>query len=198
MPLFIYKMVLGYFGLEWSSVAAEKLKNMEATKTTDIGEMFKTSTGYIKDSALWKKLAEAVVDRAAGADEAAHTAHAATYRIKDVLGSIPGKIGEKINKLCGTDKNTCTQVISEHKLLALVVAGITLSTYLYIKFKGTADEKEKLEKRLRQVERQMSKSRRSSRRSDESSDKSKSDDSSSTSSSTRRRRSSNRKSVRRR
>ena len=202
--MYIYsdKMVFENWGLTWTANVETALRDAELkvhnSQTTDIGEMFKASTTYIKESNLWKQLSQSVIDKAAGTDDAKHAANAATYRIKDILGSIPGKVGEKLNSICGTDKSTCTQVISDNRLLALATLAIPLSYYLYTRFKGTPDEKEKLEKRLRQLERQLSKSRRSKSKSDDSSSKSKSDDSSSTSSSTRRRRSSNRKSVKRR
>ena len=187
---------------EGIAAATEEAQRLtEHANRTDIGDLFKGWTAYLKDTGPWKTLSQAVVEKASSTTEAQHSANAASYRIKDVIGNIPGKVRDKLNNLCGAD-GTCTQKISDNKILALLAVGIPLSFYLYTKFKGTSEDKENMERKLRHVQRQMN--RKNLRELTESmssltiSRRSKDGESSSSSSSTRRRRSSNRKSVRRR
>ena len=107
---------------------------------TDIGNWFTSSTDYFKNLGAWKTLAEKVT----GSSDA-------NIRIKDVISQIPGKTGEYLNNLCGT--TNCTKIISDNKIALLATAGVSLSVYLYTQFQGTKEEKEVLERKLREARR---------------------------------------------
>ena len=107
---------------------------------TDIGNWFTSSTDYFKNLDAWKTLAQKVT----GLEET-------NIRIKDVISQIPGKTGEYLNTLCG--KTDCTKIISDNKIALLATAGVSLSVYLYTQFQGTKEEKEVLERKLREARR---------------------------------------------
>ena len=109
-------------------------------QTTDIGNWFTSSTDYFKNLDAWKTLAQKVT----GSQET-------NIRIKDVILQIPGKTGEYLNTLCGT--TNCTKIISDNKIALLATAGVSLSVYLYTQFQGTKEEKEVLERKLREARR---------------------------------------------
>jgi hypothetical protein len=107
---------------------------------TDIGNWFISYSDYIKNLDAWKTLAQKVT----GSQQS-------NIRIKDVISQIPGKTGEYLNTLCGT--TNCTKIISDNKIALLATAGVSLSVYLYTQFKGTKEEKEVLERKLREARR---------------------------------------------
>ena len=77
---------------------------------------------------------------------------ASSVDIMDVVDKIPGAVGDQIHKVC-FENEQCKQMVSRETLGNLVVVGIPLAIYLYVKFKGTDEEKENMETKLREARR---------------------------------------------
>ena len=109
-------------------------------------ESFTSTKDWMKVSTPFTTLAKAV-----GAT-AADITTADSFRIMDVVDKIPGAVGDQIHKVCFGNEQ-CRQMVSRETLGNLVVVGIPLAIYLYVKFKGTDEEKEKMETKLREARR---------------------------------------------
>lgn len=107
--------------------------------------VFESFTGmneWIKMSTPFTTLAKAVGAKAAENTE--------SFSILDVIDKIPGAVGDQIHNVCGEN---CKTMVSRETLGNLVVVGIPLAIYLYVKFKGTDEEKENMETKLREARR---------------------------------------------
>jgi hypothetical protein len=99
------------------------------------------SIGYfLPNTGLWNSFAKAIVDNGDKLD------------VSEIIAQIPGALGTKIQTLCANAK-TCEEIISPQTTGYLALIGVPLSVYLYVKFQGTKEEKEVLERKLREARR---------------------------------------------
>jgi hypothetical protein len=137
---------LGAVGLTTLQKLTTAEENLKSVKDLSVaGFAWLKGSNYIKQSEIWKSLSEAVIERAADTTNDAHAAAVANLRIKEVLAKIPGKVGTDISNL-----------VTENKVAALAALAIPLSIYLYTVIRGTKEEKEILERKLRKYERESS------------------------------------------
>jgi len=113
----------------WSTFFGESIK----TATTSIGK-------FLPDTGLWNSFAKAIVE------------NGDKVEVSEIIAKIPGALGAKIQTLC-SDAKTCEGIISPQTTGYLALIGVPLSVYLYVKFQGTKEEKEVLERKLREARR---------------------------------------------
>ena len=75
-----------------------------------------------------------------------------TKEVSEIIAQIPGALGAKMQTLC-SNPATCKDIISHETTGYLALIGVPLSVYLYVKFQGTKEEKEVLERKLREARR---------------------------------------------
>lgn len=109
-------------------------------------ESFKNKKDWIEKSTPFTTLAKAVGATAAG------TPGAESFSIVDIIDKIPGAVGDQIHKVCFGNED-CKSMVSRETLGNLAIVGIPLAIYLYVKFKGTDEEKENMETKLREARR---------------------------------------------
>ncbi len=110
------------------------------TFTDSISRATSAVTEFVAHYSSWDTLANAIMEK--GSEKS----------VSDVILAIPGALGKKIQSLCPA--NTCDKtVVTEQTLGYLAIVGIPLSVYLFVKFRGTAHEKEVLERKLREAKR---------------------------------------------
>lgn len=96
--------------------------------------------GFLPKAELWNTFANAIVEGGEKAD------------VSDIIAQIPGALGAKMQTLC-SNPETCKGIISPKTTGYLALIGVPLSVYLYVKFQGTKEEKEVLERKLREARR---------------------------------------------
>ena len=108
------------------------------------GESLNSATGsigkFLPDLGLWNTIANAIMTDGHKKD------------VSDIIAQIPGALGAKMQTLC-SDPGTCKNIISHETTGYLALIGVPLSVYLYVKFQGTKEEKEVLERKLREARR---------------------------------------------
>lgn len=96
--------------------------------------------GFLPKAELWNTFANAIVEGGEKADVSA------------IIAQIPKALGAKMQTLC-SDPKTCEGIISPKTTGYLALIGVPLSVYLYVKFQGTKEEKEVLERKMREARR---------------------------------------------
>lgn len=95
---------------------------------------------YLPDLGLWNTVANAIVK------------DGNTQPVSEIIAQIPGALGAKMQTLC-SNPDICKGIISPKTTGYLALIGVPLSVYLYVKFQGTKEEKEVLERKLREARR---------------------------------------------